>query len=331
MKMKKILPILIIVTLGASCTSDRMSVPEGTVRTWSATGQGLSWLVREQRPNGYWGTDDRRVALTSLATLAFLYQGESPASPDYGKTIEKALRALLRDATDTTDLDPTDRALLTWCLAEAYGLTKIPLLVEPVEKLAAALDISSPSPWHAFAAHAVFLSGASPDTAKRILARLQPAYAKDTDSRLGQATHLLVMLWTGDWKNSTPYLEHLRRQDPGQWRTGNLPLQTAAVLSLTLFSVGGKDWTDWNRRFYPELVRSQIVKKELGWWTPECLGVGKSTETSGMSSDDARIYTTSLMMLTLHQRRILPSFRPAVEDDGHQIEDEDEIDIEIHI
>jgi len=329
--MKKILPLLIIVALAASCTSDRMSVPEGTARTWSATDRGLSWLVREQRADGSWGTDDRRVALTSLATLAFLYQGHTPASPNYGETVENALRALIHDASATAEIDQADRALLTWCLAEAYGLTKIPLLLDPLKKHASALDTSSPSPWHAFAAHAVFLSGIAPDTAKQTLVRLRSAYAADTNSRLGQATHLLVMLWTGDWKKSTPYLERLRRQDPGQWRTGDLPLQTASVLSLTLFSVGAKDWTDWNRTFYPELVRSQIVKKKLGWWTPKCLGVGDTTETSKMSPRDARIYTTSLMMLTLHQRRILPSFRPAVEDDGNKFDDEDDIDITIEL
>ena len=308
-----------------------MSVPEGTARTWSATDRGLSWLVREQRADGYWGSDDRRMALTSLATLAFLYQGETPASRDYGKTVENALRALIHDATATAEIDQTDRALLTWCLAEAYGLTKIPLLLDPLETHVAALDPASPSPWHAFAAHALVMSGAAPDAGKQMLAHLHPSYALDTDSRLGQATHLLLMMWTGDWKKSTPYLERLRRQDPGQWRSGALPLQTASVLSLTLFYVGGKDWTDWNRTFYPQLVRSQIVKKRLGWWTTECLGVGVTAETSAMSPSDERIYTTSLMMLTLHQRRILPTFRPGVEDDGYQFDVEDEIDIKIEI
>lgn len=306
-------------------------MPEGSARTWSATDRALSWLVSEQHDDGYWGSHDRRVALTSLATLAFLYQGETPTSRNYGKNVENALRALIDDATATAEIDQTDRAILTWCLAEAYGLTKIPLLLDPLEKHAAALETLSPSPWHAFAAHALFLSGATSNTGKQTLARLRPAYAANADSRLGQATHLLVMMWTGDWKKTPPYLERLRRQDPAQWRTGHQPLQTASVLSLTLFSVGAKDWTEWNRTFYPQLVRSQIVKKELGWWTPQCLGVGDTTETSGMSPGDARIYTTSLMMLTLQQRRILPSFRPAVEDDTNQLDDEDEIDIRIEI
>lgn len=127
--MKTILPVLIIAIIGASCATDHVSVPESQTQAWSAQMGGLSWLAHQQRPDGYWGNNEHRVALTSLATLAFLSHGETPASPKYGEAVENGLRALLQVSNNSPDLSPSDRALITWCLAETYGMTRIPTVL----------------------------------------------------------------------------------------------------------------------------------------------------------------------------------------------------------
>jgi len=327
--MKMRLPILMLALLMASCASDRVPELDESASTRSPPDRGLSWLVQQQRADGSWGTSENRVALTSLATLAFLYRCETPSSPAYGEAVEKALRALIRLSADGESPDSNDRALLTWCLAEAYALTQVPMLLGPLQKHAAALDALAPSPWHAFAARALQLSGAVPDIGPELLSRLKPAYAASTDSRLGKASHLLVMMWTGDWEKSAACLERLRRQDIGEWRTGNRPIETAAVLSLVLFYVGGEACQEWQQMFYPDLVRNQRVKDDLGWWTAEGLGIDDASEIDGMTLEEGAIYTTSLMLLTLHQRRTLPVFRPPAEDYDQLFEDDDDLDIEI--
>lgn len=327
--MKTILAILLLAAVGASCRSGHMTVPEGTARTWSASDRGLSWLVQNQRPDGYWGTDRHRVALTSLATLAFLSHGETPASRDYGKAVENALRALLHETEGESDLPRAEAVIVTWCLAEAYGLTRVPMLLDAARKQSAHLNATSATAWHVFAAHSLYLSGANPDAGKKLLADL---YAGRTNGVLDQATQLLLVTWSGNWKNSAPYLDGLRQQGTANWREAHLPLQTAFVLSIALLHVGGTDWLEWNRQFYPDLVKNQVCWGDHGWWTPESLGVRDTPEVRGMSSDDVRIYTTSLMLLTLQRPRILPSYRPPAEEEDRQgLDNDDDIEIKIEI
>ncbi|MDD5704345.1 MAG: hypothetical protein PHR35_00350 [Kiritimatiellae bacterium] len=272
------------------------------------------------------------MALTSLATLAFLAHGETPASNDYGKTVENGLRALLGATQESSHLSPVDRSLLTWCLAEAYGLTGLPILLDAVRKENALLDTGSPSSWNIFAAHALYLSGADPAAGKRMLSELTTTYAAQADGTLlGQAAQLLLMMWTVGGEQFAPYLERLRRQDPANWRHGTTPLQTAFVLSLALYQVGGKDWQEWNRRFYPDLVERQVQRKTLGWWTPESMGVPDMPEIKGMSADETRVYATSLMLLTLQRPRVPLSYRSPTEDDQQKRDEDDDIHIEIRL
>jgi hypothetical protein len=218
---------------------------------------------------------------------------------------------------------------MTWCLAEAYDLTGIPMLLEPAKKLAGSLDVASATPWHAFAARALCLSNADPDIGKQMLVHLEVALAARTNSIVDQATHLLLMMWTGNRKKSEPYLEHLRRQDLGQWRQSDTPILASFVLSTALFHVGGEDWAGWNRSFHPDLVRRQIMMRTLGWWTADSLGVPRTQEISRLNPEEAEVYVTSIILMTLQQRRILPSYKPPAKEDRQKTEGNETIEIKI--
>ncbi len=327
--MKTILPVLIIAIIGASCATDRVSVPKSQTQEWSMYMSSLSWLAHQQRPDGYWGTDEHRVALTSLATLAFLAHGETPSSPEYGGAVENALRALVHVSETSPDLSPSDRALIGWCLAEAFDMTRIPIVLDSVRTHASLLDSTYASHWNVFAGHSLVLSGAAPERGKDVLSSQRTMYEHRADELIDKSIYLLLSAWTGNRKphslqQDAEHIQHWRG-----WRETQAPLQTAFLLSRALFHIGGKEWQEWNRSFYPDLVRSQRRKANHGWWTPKSLGVGNTPEVDGMTAKESRIYATCLMLMTFPPIRYLPIFQPSLEDGEQEPCDKDDIVIEL--
>jgi hypothetical protein len=137
-------------------------------QTEEAVLRGLRWLAAQQQPDGYWGEvskynrtwhkkkwlssmgyEQRAVRLTSLCLLAFLAHGETPQSAEFGGTVQRAMEYLLRQQNPETglfvplaesrpeksgeDLGVYSHAQATYALAEAYALTRAPVLKRPVE------------------------------------------------------------------------------------------------------------------------------------------------------------------------------------------------------
>ena len=90
------------------------------------------------------------------------------------------------------------------------------------------------------------------------------------------------------------------------------------MLSQALWG-SDQDFNDWRRVFFPEIHKQQMVtvlqpgEKQLGWWTPESLGVPNAPEVKGMSENERTMYATSIMLLTYPPIRYLPSFRPVID------------------
>ncbi len=289
----------------------------------------LTWLAHEQRPDGYWGTDEHRVALTSLATLAFLAHGETPSSHEYGRAVENGLRALVHVAENSPDLCPSDRALITWCLAEAYSMTRIPIVLDSARTHASLLDSEYATHWNAFAGRALVLSGVAPERGTDILSSQRTIYAHRADDLMDRTINFLLLAWTGNLKryglnHDAEDVQHWR-----DWRKTELPLQTAFLLSQSHFQIGGKEWGEWYHSFHPELVRSQRRKANHGWWTPKSLGVDNTPEVAGMTAKESRIYATCLMLMTFPPLRFLPSFQLPPEGGEQEPYDNDDIIIEI--
>lgn len=101
--------------------------------------RALEWLKKNQAPDGSWGPN--KPGMTGLGLLTFLAHGETTASPEYGQTVEKAIRFLLSIQQPNGAFGPIDNlpgvyahAIATYAISEAYGLTRIPDLKPAMEK-----------------------------------------------------------------------------------------------------------------------------------------------------------------------------------------------------
>lgn len=103
--------------------------------------RAMDWLSERQYGHGAW--PGRQNGMTGLALLTYLGRGETTASADYGRTVERAIRFLLASAQDGywgmtarrgrggDDHSVYEHAIATCALAEAYAMMRIPA-VRPV-------------------------------------------------------------------------------------------------------------------------------------------------------------------------------------------------------
>ncbi len=108
-------------------------------RNEESVSKALKWLKENQNDDGSWGVfPESRYAFTALATLAFLAHGETPQSQDYGPTIVKALKKMVRWVEEADNYvgpgDTYSHPVVAYALAEAYGITRIPMLKASMEK-----------------------------------------------------------------------------------------------------------------------------------------------------------------------------------------------------
>jgi len=107
----------------------------GDATTEGAVMKALRWLKKTQGKDGGWGS----IANTALAVLTYLAHGETPASKEFGETVERAMQCLIDALTIKKDKSgqevPTFRGadgneyatlICTYALCEAYGMTKNP-------------------------------------------------------------------------------------------------------------------------------------------------------------------------------------------------------------
>jgi hypothetical protein len=69
--------------------------------------------------------------MTSLTTLAFLGHGETLDSPEFGLTVNKAFQFLLGKGPQKMMYE---HAMMTYALAEGYGITRFPGLKPPLQE-----------------------------------------------------------------------------------------------------------------------------------------------------------------------------------------------------
>jgi hypothetical protein len=115
----------------------------GDAQTEAAVMKALRWLKATQSADGSWGANKAlglnrqmdKAAGAGFAILTFLAHGETPASPEFGKTVEKALNYLINSVyTDKNGVVKMRGAsgseygylIATYALCEAYGMTKNP-------------------------------------------------------------------------------------------------------------------------------------------------------------------------------------------------------------
>jgi len=105
---------------------------EMTPQLDASTSRGLAWLARKQSPDGSFGDDrwGRSVAITALAAIAFMADGNLPGRGPYGENVERALKHVLENCTesgliagDTAAAPMYGHGFAALFLCEVYGMT----------------------------------------------------------------------------------------------------------------------------------------------------------------------------------------------------------------
>ena len=149
---------------GVRGTYTRGGASYGDAATEAAVMKALRWLKATQAPDGSWGTKPEfglkkgmdKAAGAGFAILTYLAHGETPASKEFGPTVQKALDYLInsvyvvKDKNGKLAKDPNGNTpyirmsgadgseygflIGTYALCEAYGMTKNPNARETAEK-----------------------------------------------------------------------------------------------------------------------------------------------------------------------------------------------------
>ena len=149
---------------GVRGTYTRGGASYGDAATEAAVMKALRWLKATQSPDGSWGTKPEfglkkgmdKAAGAGFAILTYLAHGETPASKEFGPTVQKALDYLInsvyvvKDKSGKPAKDPNGNTpyirmsgaggseygflIGTYALCEAYGMTKNPNAREAAEK-----------------------------------------------------------------------------------------------------------------------------------------------------------------------------------------------------
>jgi hypothetical protein len=142
---------LIPETMGKRCSKEdrlqRLKENGGTPACEDAVVKGLRWLKANQAADGSWGGGNK-AAMTGFALLAYFGHCETPASEEFGDTVQRGIVYLVnlgmknngRMASNFTVVSwAYEHAIATYALAEAYTFCKelkheVPNLREVTEK-----------------------------------------------------------------------------------------------------------------------------------------------------------------------------------------------------
>lgn len=264
----------------------------------------LRWLKTQAADDGSWG---QSVRDTSLVLLAYLDHGETPASEEFGKTVENAIKFLVKVQGDSGRFseDPDTQAMAAFALNEMYGMTRIPLVKAAAEKATAVVladlrTMDKPGGWQASALKSARNASVDP-------AGLAPAM-QDTAGKLKKQS--TAGAWAGlqvlgqasspEARGIAASLESMEFD----WR--RYSLEELYFATRAKFRQGGETWRRWNREFSPKLVEAQTVQRgagtndfALGFW----LSPNEHDQKAG------RVYCTALASSMLHvYYRYVPSY-----------------------
>lgn len=109
--------------------------------TEAAVLKALRWLKHTQNSDGSW-SGSSPTAMTGFAVLTYLAHGETPASKEFGETVQKALDYLIYSNSGDgaqnkfahSDGHEYAYPIATYALSEAYGMTHNPNCKDTAEK-----------------------------------------------------------------------------------------------------------------------------------------------------------------------------------------------------
>jgi radical SAM protein with 4Fe4S-binding SPASM domain len=268
----------------------------------STTRPALHWLQQQQNENGTWGSPPHQSVLTPLAVLAYLAQGETTSSAEFGRTVEKGLRFLFdsRNADlPTSPLETREEILPVWCLAEAYAMTRIPSLRQVLPEDPGLLLEGQPSLWHFLAWAALYRSGIGNVDALPPFAEIETRLPTDLDPATRQSLMIHLSWYPHTRSIPAEWFGQLEEMNPRDWKQFSRPLESVLLIN---WAMAHSEWThrlSWDEFFVQAAATSQQRRQEIGYWEPADLLDGPNLETKGMTDEDARIYTTAFMVMSL--------------------------------
>jgi hypothetical protein len=132
--------------MGGTARQTAMLQNGGKKESEQAVVRGLRWLVKMQNPDGSWGKGGGPVpaAMTGLSILSFLGHGETPASAEFGTTVQKALAWVLEKGKKNDGhlcMQPQfsqqgvyAHGIVCYALGEYYTITKDDRVVDLLKK-----------------------------------------------------------------------------------------------------------------------------------------------------------------------------------------------------
>lgn len=325
----------LLVMRGLYASRSKSAGKSGTWAPADAVIQGLRWLQQSQNKDGSWGagTDDLD-ATTGIAVLAFLGHGETPASFEFGNTVEMGLKYLLVSMMATNSAVPKSHppafgnAIATWAVCEGYGLTRIVALEPAVEKgLAVILKGQKPSGlwdgnyipnvggddidvsvWQVMALHSGLMMG-SRESIRSALGKASGAMktvlgSKPNVGLLGGVVFCCQLCGEGGDISCRRALNDMATMTL-DWNNpvyGD-PFFRWYLATQAFFQKDGEHWKRWNLLFAPQLVEHQGVVKDpndrnIGYW-----------DSPGSGELYGRVYATALSILMLEVYQ-MPNSRP---------------------
>ncbi len=349
---------------GAGARASAIGQFGGSGVTEGAVLRALRWLKSQQQPDGSWKKN--KTAMTSLALLTFLAHGETPASEEYGPTVERAIKFLVSAAgKNKLFAGNYEKPICTYAVCEAYALTKVPMLKEIAEKNIDAVikgqhpsggwdynlrvstrDDTSYMGWCVQALKAGKMAGIKNpklgDAMKLAIKGMQKnahpqggfGYTSpDQGGLTGVGVLSMQFLGAANKPECKRGLDYLAQNATFNWREpwGHSPVYYWYYTTQAKFHAGGNTWQQWNGMFSRELVRNQTVLKGA---SEDGKDMGFWDSPGEKEHGDGRVMDTCLCALQLQvYYRYLPTFKTpkAIEEDEDLVSDMDEIEIDITI
>ena len=261
--------------------------------------RALRWLKKNQNPDGSWPTV--KPASTALALLTFLAHGETPASDEFGYTVESAIRWLVDNQEASGHFKGRDghdysHPIAAYALCEAFALTKIPMVKEAAEKAIQLVidgqhasggwdynlkdsqrDDTSYMGWCAQALKAAYLSGVDANGLDAAMKKSIAGFRKNckmgdyatfgytspgNTGLTGVGVLCMQLLGAAKSREVTGGLAALEKTTFNWDGTGTYNKNYYwYYITQAKFHEGGDTWKNWNKMFSPVLIKNQIIEK----------------------------------------------------------------------
>ncbi|MFC1452586.1 prenyltransferase/squalene oxidase repeat-containing protein [Verrucomicrobiota bacterium] len=291
------------------------------------------------------GAAPAMTGLALLAFLAH-GETPDPRCEEFGPTVQRGLEWLLASQTENgrfagQDSHEYGHPIATYALSEAFGMTRHPHIKTAAEAATGVIirgqnatggwdyncrpssrADTSYMGWCVQALKAAQIAGIEAPGLQAAMLRAVEGFKKNASvvqggfGYTGPGRHALTcvgvlgmqLLGVGNAPEARRGGRSLREATCDWDRPwGTNPVYYWYYITQARFHAGGSAWSDWNRRFAPELMRRQIVvrgedeRSETGHWEP----------ASAKEHSQSPVYTTVLCVLSLEvYYRVLPTYDP---------------------